>query len=386
VITLITGAPGAGKSSYIVAELLEFVRRHPERPVFVGGIPGLCVSHEVLPDAAEWVEPSDTANGWRWRFPDGALLILDEAQSVFRPRATGKAVPPHVAALEVHRHQGLDIWLATQAPGLIDANVRRLVGRYIHLRSTWAGRKLLEWSECVDPSSRSERTASVQRGWKLPKGVFGQYQSASLHTVQKRRLPRQVWIVAVLLAFLVSGGWYMYGRIYGGGYIPEPPAGLAVNGASPGSGVAPYGSGGALKPEDFIPRVRGRPESAPLYDQVRQVHQMPIVVGCVATADRCTCFTQQGTDAFLDSEACRAWISHRPFQPFVPAAVSHSPASHEPGGAGQAERSDAGQRRRAPLTVIADSDRLAAGRSVVDTPDIASRRINRGPHHSSRTY
>lgn len=363
-ITLITGAPGAGKSSYIVADLLEFVRKFPNRPVFVRGIPGLCIPHEVLPDREDWVESADSANGLRWKFPDGALLIVDEAQSIFPVRATGKAVPPHVAALEVHRHQGLDIWLSTQAPAQIDSHVRRLVGRHIHLRGTWAGRKLLEWSECVDPSSRSERTAAVQRSWKLPKGVFDLYKSASLHTVQKRRLPSQVWIVGLLLAFLVSGGWYMYGRIYGGGYIPEPPAGLAVEGAAvSGAGVAGGRAvGSSLKPEDFIPRVRGRPESAPLYDEIRQVQQMPIVVGCVATASRCSCFTQQGTDAFLDGEACRAWIDHRPFQPFIAAAASSSSASSG-AGAGRLDRSESAPSQRRRLWIIEDRDRLAEARA-----------------------
>lgn len=369
-ITLITGAPGAGKSSYIVSDLLEFVRKFPNRPVFVRGIPGLCIPHEVLPDREDWVEPADSANGLRWKFPDGALLIVDEAQSIFPVRATGKAVPPHVAALEVHRHQGLDIWLSTQAPAQIDSHVRRLVGRHIHLRGTWAGRKLLEWSECVDPSSRSERTASVQRSWKLPKGVFDLYKSASLHTVQKRRVPRQVWLMLLMLVFLVGGGAYLYNRIYGGHYVEAVAGSSGAPGADPtfdgvgraGQSQLVSGVGKSLSPADFIPRVRGRPESAPLYDEIRTVKQMPIVVGCVATASRCSCFTQQGTDAFLDGEACREWIDHRPFQPFIAAAASSSSASSG-AGAGRLDGSESAPSQRRRLWIIEDSDRLAEARS-----------------------
>jgi len=382
-ITLITGAPGAGKSSLIVSELLDFVNKFPNRPVFVRGIPGLCIPHEILPEPDEWVETSDTANGLRWKFPDGALLILDEAQSVFRPRSSGKAVPSHVAALEVHRHQGLDIWLATQAPSLIDSNVRRLVGRHLHLRATWAGRRLLEWSECVDPSSRSERTAAVSRPWRLPKGVFGQYQSASVHVKPVRRVPFQVWLVLGIVLFLAIGGRYMYGRIYGGGYVPQPPAELGEEGSD--SLLSDVQSKGttkslSLKPEHFVPTVRGRPESAPLYDSVRKVHQMPIVVGCVQTASRCSCYTQQGTDAFLDAEACASWIASRPFQPFV--AVQESRPSFASRRDDYPERVEVSRPR---AIIIGDSERLAAAASRgTYTDDEPPRRINRGVYHSSR--
>ena len=376
-ITLITGAPGAGKSSYLVSELLRIREQSPERPLYVGGVPDLAIEHEPLPPAAEWVEASDSANGWRWRFPDGAVIVLDEAQSVFRPRASGSQVPPHVAALEVHRHQGLDVFLCTQAPALIDSNVRRLVGRHCHLRATWAGRRLLEWSECVDPSSRSERSAAVSRPWKLPKKVQSLYTSASVHVRPSRRIPWQVGLIALVLVGLIYGGTRVYGRIYGDERVygassqPFPVDPVPAVGAV--SGPQPV----ALSPEAFVPRLRGRPESAPLYDQIRQVKQMPVVVGCVAVADRCTCYTQQATDAFVDDAACREWIQNPPFQPFVePRRATQQ--LREVAWAG--ERSDTGQGDSGGRVVLIEaSDRLSGARSVSDE---SPRPPNRGPHRS----
>jgi len=71
-----------------------------------------------------------------------------------------------------------------------------------------------------------------------------------------------------------------------------------------------------IQASDFIPRMPQRPETAPLYDGIRQVKSMPTVAGCVAMADRCKCYTGQATDAFLTDAECRAWIESPPFDPW----------------------------------------------------------------------
>lgn len=387
-IVLITGAPGAGKSAYLVSELMRLRESEPHRPLFVGGVPELTLEHEVLPPPDQWVEAAETANGWRWKFPDGAVLVLDEAQSVFRPRAAGAAVPPWVAALEVHRHQGLDVYLCTQAPSLIDSNVRRLVGRHVHLRAQWSGRQLLEWSECTDPSSRGNRTAAVSRPFRLPKKTFAAYKSASLHVKQKRRVPWQLWMVGLLLVGVGLGAWRVYDRWYGGetyGVAPD-----AVAGSVDGEGgedlrlmSSARSAGVALTAEAFVPRLRDRPESAPLYDEVRKINHVPIVAGCVAAGDRCTCYTQQGTDAFLEPEVCRAWIENRPFQPFAPPREQRREIR---AARWQGERSEADDSPPGPrVYVIEDGDRLAeasASQSVsssLEGPRPPNRGVQRFP-------
>lgn len=375
-ITLITGAPGAGKSSYLVSQLMALRQRSPERPLFVGGVPDLAIDHEVLPPVGEWVEASDSANGWRWRFPEGAVLVLDEAQSVFRPRASGAQVPPHVAALEVHRHQGLDVYLCTQAPALIDSNVRRLVGRHVHLRATWAGRRLLEWSECVDPSSRSERTAAVSRPWRLPRSAFSAYRSASVHVKQSRRIPWQVGLLVLVLAGLVFGGWHVYGRLYGDSspYVASDVSPAVVNSAVRDVAGSSRSAAVMPTPEAFIPRVRGRPETAPLYDDLRKVQQLPVVVGCVSVADRCTCYTQQATDAFVDLEACREWIKNPPFQPFTAPKLAQSQPVRPPAGV---ERSEATDEGGGWAVVIEDGDRLGGSDLARSERYSGSQQLNR---------
>lgn len=355
-ITVITGTPGAGKTALAVAMLAEVVEAAQKsgaslRPVVVMGIPELQLPHEVAPPIDQWTErqpaPEDpTLQEAHFTFPEGALVIIDESQKVYRPRATGAKVPDHVAAFERHRHRGLDFWLITQHPGLLDANVRKLVGKHIHLRDQWAGRQLYEWSECKDPESRTERDSAISRRYRLPKKVFGLYKSASLHVKQSRRLPWQLYAVGVAVAVAGYLGWGMFERISGaiGGEavadvagVPERVAPLQVE-ALPGQlqagrqGVE--STAGKVAPgatvEDWEPRIATRPETAPMYDGFRQVRALPVVAGCVAMRDRCRCYTEQGTDAFLTGDQCREWLRSPPFNPWressEPGAPSRSAA------------------------------------------------------------
>lgn len=368
-ITLITGTPGAGKTAYAMMMLRDLLEREPRKRVFVVGVPDLQLPHELAPPPEEWVVAArDEATGVafeRWAFPDGSLIIIDECQTVYRPRASSSRVPPHVAALERHRHQGLDFWLITQNPNLIDSNVRNLVGKHVHLRSTWAGRRLLEWPEATNPGSRSERTAAVSRNYKLPKSVFSLYKSATIHVKQSRRLPVMVYVMAGAVLLFGLGAWYLY-RSIAPRVLPalHTSSGLdsVVSDSSSSRSVSSSGaSSHVVRVSDFVPRLASFPETAPLYDSDRKVHQIPHVVGCVATADRCSCFTQQGTDAFLSVDQCRAFLASRPFNPFLepvaPSGGSSTAVASVPDASvGVSEPAP----RSSRVAVISDSDSVSS--------------------------
>ena len=116
-----TGLPGTGKTLFALADVKEWADKD-KRPVYYSGIKDLKVPGWIeLEDATKWPD-----------LPANAIIIIDEAQRVFRPRHTSSAVPEHVAALETHRHKGVDLVLITQHPKLLDSNVRRLVGVHRH--------------------------------------------------------------------------------------------------------------------------------------------------------------------------------------------------------------------------------------------------------------
>ena len=220
-INLITGGPGTGKTAYSLLFMQKMISEG--RPLFVHGVPDLKLKHEVVKCNSPSCEPcgkledfSHTsfdylkAEEWHEWAPDGAVIFYDEVQNIYRPRASTKEVPPSVAAFEVHRHRGLDFFLITQSPHLIEINVRKLVGRHIHLRSTWAGRYQFEWPECHD--NVQAVTQAVKSKYKLPKKVFSLYKSASLHTKQERKVPFVAFFLVFVVLMLAGLSYRIYAR------------------------------------------------------------------------------------------------------------------------------------------------------------------------------
>lgn len=332
-ITLITGAPGTGKSAALVSLISELEK---DRTIYASGIPDLAVPHidlDPLPegqtddDRAAYVKAGGRAdcsgpNFWPSIVPDGSLIVIDEVQRVWRPRGPGAKVPPDIAALETHRHHGLDFYVITQAPRLMDSNIRGLVGRHVHLRDLGIlGRWWYEWPECADNCATAWKNAPIKKRYRLDKSVFEKYRSASIHIKPIRSVP---WMLAVLVLALVLVGffsWRSYKTI------------SSKMGASPDFHQQKTGDGGAASKAaaatpagpvpvaydvtSFVPRVSSHPESAPAYDHLRVVTAMPkVTAGYCAGQDECKCYTDQGTDAGLSVAECRRFVTNPPFDPY----------------------------------------------------------------------
>ncbi len=131
------------------------------------------------------------AERWHELVPDGAILVIDEVQDLWRPRGPGRTPPPCITELETHGHRGIDIFLTSQKPRLIDQSVRDQVGRHVHIRNTgWLGRWSYEWPECNE--SLSWKTCVLKKRFRVPKRTFEVYKSANVHStpeVGKSRLP-----------------------------------------------------------------------------------------------------------------------------------------------------------------------------------------------------
>lgn len=343
-ITLISGEPGAGKTAYVVDQLANNPL-YQSRPLFVMGIPDLVIGHIPVPPLEQWTKSLPTPEDPSiytdvFNFPDGSVIVIDEAQKILRPRPALSRPPSYISAFETHRHIGLDFILITQSPSLIDAHVRKLVGQHIHVTGNWAGGKLYEQSSVFDPLDRSSLASAVVRKYLIPKTSFDLYKSSSIHTKIKRRPPLSFYVVAALLFIIPFLVWQVYHRI--NGYLspskskPDPGQETNVSHKAPSIVASTLvseinqgniSSSSELSSKSFIPRLRERPESAPLYDPIRQVAHLPIVKGCVLSAKKCICYTDQGTDAFLNFEQCKNWLEHRPYNPWGTNDVARSDKS-----------------------------------------------------------
>jgi zona occludens toxin len=342
-IILVTGVPGAGKTLYAL-NLVKARAEKENRTVYQNGVAECTLPWELLSDAEKWPE----------LVPDGSMLLIDEAQRVFRPRGTGAAVPSYVSALETHRHKGLDIFLVTQHPMLVDSNIRRLVGQHFHVVRRFGTQfaTVHEWSSCTD-LSKSAVDDSIRHEFRYPSGSFSWYKSAEVHT-HKRNVPFRMWFL-LASPFIVGGlAWVSVGQME---KFTEKKKSAELAKAAIGAGGEPRaGPGSPVNREEYVrqfaPRVKGLAYTAPVYDKVTEIARAPVPVGCVASSSRCGCYSQDGTRLDVEEQLCREIVVRGFFVPFEVKnpvqAQQQTPAS---GGGQPGQPGLAGGGRAAPAPV-----------------------------------
>lgn len=331
-LTLITGNTGSGKTALAVKMMSET----KDRPIFVMGIPDLQLDHFKCPPVEQWTElrpdPDDPNLLLPYfTFPANSIIVIDEAQRIYRPRQVGSKVPDYVAAFETRRHTGVDFVLLTQAPGFIDAHARKLVKRHIHIHETAVGRYKLEWTGLGDPTEASSRDLAQREKYSPPKEVFGLYKSADVHTKEVKKRSWLVYAFVPLVCALVAGGFYVKGRVETG-FQKE-----AATAAKPTAQHAPTVTGSVASKSpatasDYIalyePRIKGLPHTAVAYDQITQPVEAPEPVGCIdSPRTGCKCYTQQGTPYQTTPELCQQIMSSGLFMPWKKSAPPAPAAS-----------------------------------------------------------
>jgi zona occludens toxin len=311
-IYLITGIPGSGKTLYAVSTLIQSLMKDSfvtdagdtiKRRLVVDGIPALALPHEflsktVVTEKSITVEDggSGVGNWWEWCQP-GDVIVVDECQRIWRPRAMGAKPPQMVTELEMHRHRGVDFVIITQSPMLIDQNVRRLVGRHQHVRRLFGLKRALiyDWDGC---QSDVHRVASASKTmWSYPKDAFKLYKSAELHTKQKQKFP--VWVLLPIVALV-------------GGVAVGPQAYASLSGAMTGKGVSGKSSPSVVAASPPVAAAAASaPASAPVLLQgdalpVVDAVEKPVIVlsGCVKSSTKCTCYDTTGAAMPDDPEQC----------------------------------------------------------------------------------
>lgn len=357
-IHLITGQPGAGKTLYTIDQL----RKVTDRPIYYSGIPGLALPWTELPNPEKWHE-----------CPTGSIVVIDEAQRIFRPRGTGQKVPEHVEKLETHRHSGIDLWIITQHPMLIDSNLRRLVGLHRHVMRAF-GAKLAnvhEWQEVNQAPDRS-RKDSIVRSWAYPTDVYTLYKSAEVHT-HKMRLPVRLLALAAVPVVLAISGYLVYQWQHSqtpqkaqeaikqdahGGQPPKiekMPSGVTRQAALP-------------TPDTYVPRVPGVPETAPRYDELTKPIRAPLLSGCVMSKRDCRCYTPDGSRYYTTPAICTSVaMAGVPFNDWRPDDRREQAAGRIAAGAAPAAASPQPDTAQIPIRVSRQEAPREAG-EIVQSP------------------
>lgn len=327
-IELITGLPGNGKTLYTISQVRKRAQDE-NRQVYYHGIPELTLDWVLLEDPREWA-----------KCPPNSIVVLDEAQKIFRARSMGAQPPEYVAQLETHRHLGIDLVFITQHPALIDPSVRRLAGRHQHLVRVhgFAASTVHRWESvkdnCDKPTARKD---SEKKKWNFDKSVYSLYKSAEVHTV-KPSIPGRVKLLAVLFVLFVAMAWYFGMFLKKKTTAPEKSAEVVTASSgkatqSPAGGF--YSEAGATRspPPDPVadveqyvfretPRLAGLPHTAPKYDGITVPVRAPVPAMCVQIQRQggrldCRCYTQQATRMQdMEVNMCLDFVHNRRFQDF----------------------------------------------------------------------
>lgn len=301
-ITLISGLPGAGKTLFALS-WVERLAKAEGRTVYYHGIRDL---------ALPWV-PLEAGESW-YQQPTGSVIVIDEAQRVFRPRGAGTRVPAHVEALETHRHQGHDLILITQRVNLLDSNLRGLVEQHFHVIRKWGGHKAVvyEWRECQEGKITRTAKANASRrfDWKYPAAMFSAYKSAELHT-HKKAVPAKVMFMWATPVIALGLGWVGWNQIKSATDVSKV-TGVASASSNSGKSVS-GGPAGVETAQQYLakhePRVPGLAYTAPIYDRVTAATRAPYPAMCIASAARCRCYTEQATLLAMPEPLCRQLAS-----------------------------------------------------------------------------
>lgn len=375
---MLTGVPGAGKTALLIEMLMDEIRKG--RKIFTQGVPELLLKTHSCPDPQTWHQgtwlkidrydpelakklglsrqwiprgcPIECHNiSWcegkmhrykeRKRVSDelqddlpecnrdmvkfndndyGALVIFDESHAYFPQRPSGKQPPPHVEALSVHRHQGLDIMFISQRPNFLDSYVRDLVTQHIHLGFNlfaFLGHRIkYVWSEYQSTVSRTTKMQAQSSKYRPNPLVFPLYQSATVHTKLDHAMPNILKFFILALAILVCIAVFAVYRVQNRiETLKNPtPVVVAPSVSAPSAPLDSGGGGERSAPPDSVAGGAFLSASVPR-------SPYPRVDSCVANDSACRCFLN-GSRVPMELDTCRAiisggWISSdKPSMPF----------------------------------------------------------------------
>lgn len=311
-IYLVTGTPGAGKTSNTLWDFLknpEFA----ERQKYATFIPDFDYDGQNV----EQLEQSELE---QWRtLPSGSLVLIDEADR-YLPAGNGKNPQEWVREFARHRHYGIDFVIITQMASMINDFLHGLIEAHVHYHrvrgNDYTTRYRWEFLQ-KNPYTKTNKALGLPQKIKDNPEVFKLYRSTTMNT-RRKEFP---WHAVIKMASLCSGllfagiflYWFMYARHHLDTPISQPtehstsitkPA--EISPAHEKKLIEePTSENMPLTAQDFVPPVPTMPWAAPAYADLAKPTDFPRIAACIDSKKTgCKCFTQQYTPIDIPKDSC----------------------------------------------------------------------------------
>lgn len=321
-IYLITGTPGAGKTSNTLWDFLNNVD-FLDRPKFATLIPNFDYDNH---DVTE-LDSSDLEN-WR-NLPSGSLIFVDEADRFF-PSGNGKNPPEWIREMARHRHYGIDFIIITQMPSMINDFLHGLIEAHIHYHrvrgNDYTTRYRWEFLQ-KNPYTKTNKALGLPEKVTVNPEVFKLYRSTELNTRRKEFPWHAVIKIFLLCSSLLLAGIFCYWFLYARHLTDDEPITTLDKSAVPAPAAMPLSADtvsvqpsaieGALTSKDFVASNPVLPWTAPAYADLARPTDFPRIAMCVSfpatdsdnvnpryRSGGCRCFTQQYTPVDVSSVQC----------------------------------------------------------------------------------
>lgn len=222
---LITATPGSGKTLFAIQKIYEHLNKGH---VVYSNIAGLKIPGVIqIETNTDWRDLDHFKRTHPLMSDTPIAVFYDEAHehpafdaedTQFNERGhvdkiKQKEVREQARALRMHRHFGFDIYLITQEAPFIEKMTIGLVGMHFHLHRAFGFERstLYMWrmGQTNPDTKSSQRYAESKTTFKFPKHFYGLYDSATVHTHQ-RKVPFYYIAICAIPVLLFSYSGYKY--------------------------------------------------------------------------------------------------------------------------------------------------------------------------------
>ena len=309
-IRLITATPGSGKTCLVVEWLLKEVDKQFYGEIYTNIEDLRIVGVKSLPPNADW----RLLNPDKDKDKKPILMVVDEAQyfDAFMKETKQNAIGKD---LSTHRHYGIDLWIITQSPKLLNSYVLENVGEHVHLYRPQKKKtvNVYWWSYAQSSLTKTAfKSADDMQKWRLNPQVFDYYKSTSQVTDSKARTSQKVIstvitgiIILVGIGFFVNNGFQSFQAM-------QHKKGDNVLGVdtkqlpnSPASSVAPVvvQSVASVPVPVTTQNLSVQPQIDPMQAELQRVASV------IQFGDKCTLYNSKGTVLDLPHDDCIAYAN-----------------------------------------------------------------------------